>query len=95
MRSDQINLSFEIIAEADDSWAALLHPRVGYTAQFASFQATIVKLRLKVGVERIVQVVLELTVQKTLLAGIKGNIDLVDGAGPDVASWLKRCVVGL
>lgn len=95
MCRDQINLSLEVIAEADDSWATLLRPCLGYTTQFARFQAAVVELRFKVGVECIVEVILELTVQKTLLSGIKGNIDAVDGAGSDVACWLKRCVVDL
>lgn len=50
MRRDQINLGLEIVAEADDSWAALLRPCVGYAAQLASFQAAVVELRLEIGV---------------------------------------------
>ncbi len=95
VRRDEVNLSLEIVAEADDFRTALLRPSISDTAQLTRFQATAIKLRSEVGVQCVVEVILELAIQQTLLSGIEGNVDAVDRASSAVACRLKRCAVGL
>lgn len=71
VQAHQLDLSLEVVAEANDAGAAFGGPAVRYLLQLGRVEATAVELRLDVQIKRIGQGILELAVQQRLLAWVQ------------------------
>lgn len=73
MKSNELKLSLEVIAEADNTRSTLLNPSVPDLLELVRVNSSLVKLDLDEGVERVAEVELKLAVQQALLSGIESD----------------------